>query len=188
MFIIDKAVNKELIIKKSKFICLLFPINDTQDAVNIIDDIKNEHKTATHVCYAYITKNNQKCFDDKEPSGTAGLPILELLKKKELTNILAIVIRYYGGIKLGAGGLIRAYSNSVKEAINFATIKEYQEYITVYLEGKLNDIKNLDNLTKNYIVKNKVITSNIKYQLLVPKTDKNNITSTFHKYKIKIED
>ena len=105
----------ELEIKKSKFICLIYKIDNKDLVNNIINDLKKEYKHATHYCYAYIIENNQKYYDDKEPKGSAGIPILNVLKKKNLTNTLAVVIRYYGGIKLGIGPLIRAYTKVVSE-------------------------------------------------------------------------
>ena len=79
---------------------------------------KKEYKDSTHICYAYIINSSEKCSDDGEPNGTAGLPILNILKKNNLTNVLAIVIRYFGGIKLGAGGLLRAYSDAANKAVS----------------------------------------------------------------------
>ncbi len=104
--------NYEIIIKKSKFISFLFEIKKLEDINKIINELKIEHKKATHICYAYKIDNNVKFYDDGEPSGTAGKPIYNIIEKKNLNNILIVVIRYFGGIKLGAGGLLRAYSNS----------------------------------------------------------------------------
>ena len=104
--------NYEIIIKKSKFISFLFEIKKLEDINKIINELKIEHKKATHICYAYKLDNNVKYYDDGEPNGTAGKPIYNIIEKKNLNNILIVVIRYFGGIKLGAGGLLRAYSNS----------------------------------------------------------------------------
>ncbi|MCJ0601976.1 YigZ family protein [Enterococcus cecorum] len=107
-------------IKKSKFICHLFRIENEEQAKEYIAKIKKEHYKANHNCSAYMLGENfeiQRSSDDGEPSGTAGVPMLEVLKKNQLQNTLAIVTRYFGGIKLGAGGLIRAYSTSVSEAL-----------------------------------------------------------------------
>ena len=121
---IKEEVINEIIINKSKFITVLTNINDINKIKEKLEDIKKTYKDATHYCYAYIINNHEKCSDNGEPSGTAGMPILNVLKQNNLTNILCVVIRYFGGIKLGAGGLIRAYSTSASEALNKANKKE----------------------------------------------------------------
>lgn len=111
----------EIEIKKSRFITKLARINSEEEAKEIIQATKKEHWKATHNCTAYVLGHHheiQRSSDDGEPSGTAGVPMLEVLKKREVINTLAIVTRYFGGIKLGAGGLIRAYSGAVAESLN----------------------------------------------------------------------
>lgn len=110
----------ELEIKKSKFIGCVYKVNSISDVTNIIESLKKEHKKATHICYAYkITDKEyaEKAFDDGEPSGTAGKPILNVVNKQNLSNILVVVIRYFGGIKLGASGLFRAYSKCASQVL-----------------------------------------------------------------------
>ena len=100
-------------IKKSKFIGLLYNVDNVLEVENILLQLKKEHKKANHICYAYKIVNGAeivKFSDDKEPSGTAGKPILSVIEKKKMSNVLICVIRYFGGIKLGAGGLVRAYT------------------------------------------------------------------------------
>ena len=100
-------------IKKSKFYGYMFNVSCVSDVMTILENLKKDHKKATHICYAYKIVNNAeivKFSDDGEPSGTAGKPILNVIEKKNLKNILICVIRYFGGIKLGANGLCRAYS------------------------------------------------------------------------------
>lgn len=119
-FTIYQNGEHQIEIKKSKFICHLFRIESEEQAKEYIAKIKKEHYKANHNCSAYMLGENfeiQRSTDDGEPSGTAGVPMLEVLKKNQLQNTLAIVTRYFGGIKLGAGGLIRAYSTSVSEAL-----------------------------------------------------------------------
>lgn len=119
-FTIYQNGEHQIEIKKSKFICHLFRIENEEHAKEYIAKIKKEHYKANHNCSAYMLGENfeiQRSSDDGEPSGTAGVPMLEVLKKNQLQNTLAIVTRYFGGIKLGAGGLIRAYSTSVSEAL-----------------------------------------------------------------------
>ena len=119
-FTIYQNGEHQIEIKKAKFICHLFRIESEAQAKEYIAKIKKEHYKANHNCSAYMLGENfeiQRSTDDGEPSGTAGVPMLEVLKKNQLQNTLAIVTRYFGGIKLGAGGLIRAYSTSVSEAL-----------------------------------------------------------------------
>ena len=120
---IKEILENTLIIDKSEFITKIYPVETVEQINEILQETNKKHYDATHNCYAYIINdgNNQKCSDDGEPSKTAGYPMLDVLKKNDLTNVLAITTRYFGGIKLGAGGLIRAYSSSVSEALKGAT-------------------------------------------------------------------
>ena len=117
-------------IKKSRFICHLKRVTSEEEARDFIATIKKEHYRANHSCSAMIIGENsevKRSSDDGEPSGTAGVPMLTVLEKQELTNVVAVVTRYFGGIKLGAGGLIRAYTGSVAQALNeigLVTVKE----------------------------------------------------------------
>lgn len=109
-----------IIVRKSEFIAYVKHVVSEKEAIEFIDAIKKKHWNATHNCYAYILGDHdeiQKASDDGEPSGTAGKPILELLKKMELKETVVVVTRYFGGVKLGAGGLIRAYGSAAKEGI-----------------------------------------------------------------------
>ena len=109
--------------KKSEFIGRVFPVKSESDCISILTQIKKKHYDATHNCYAYILGSKmeiQRSSDDGEPSGTAGLPILEVLRKNNLTFTLIIVTRYFGGILLGSGGLIRAYSHAASEPLHEA--------------------------------------------------------------------
>ena len=116
----------ELEIKKSKFIGYLFEIQNLEEIKNILENLKKEHKKATHICYAYrfLSPFSEKAVDDGEPSGTAGKPILNVLQKQNLQNTLLVVVRYFGGIKLGAGGLLRAYSKCASETIKSIVDKD----------------------------------------------------------------
>ena len=128
---IKEITEHTLVIKKSEFICTLIPLNDENKINETIDFYKEKYKDATHNCIAYLVGTKERANDDGEPSGTAGLPMLNVLKKQELSNIIAIVTRYFGGIKLGAGGLTRAYSQAVAEALKEANIVE-KHLIDVY--------------------------------------------------------
>lgn len=118
---IKDQVTHEVIINKSRFITTLFKVNSEEEAKMRIAEIKGQHKNANHNCSAYVIGDQhqiQKANDDGEPSGTAGVPMLETLKKEDIHNVVAIVTRYFGGIKLGTGGLIRAYQSGVTDAIH----------------------------------------------------------------------
>jgi len=113
--------NHEIVIQKSRFIAHFKRTKTEQEALDFIQEIKKEHWNATHNCSAYLIGEQdliQKANDDGEPSGTAGVPMLEVLKKRKLKDTAVVVTRYFGGIKLGAGGLIRAYGSSVSEGLN----------------------------------------------------------------------
>ena len=120
---IAKNTTYEQIIKKSRFICSIARASSDEEAQQFIASIQAANKKATHNCFAYMIGDNdqiQRESDNGEPSGTAGIPILESLKLAKIHNVVAVVTRYFGGIKLGAGGLIRAYSNTTTEAIHQA--------------------------------------------------------------------
>ena len=157
-------------INKSKFYCELIPINSLNDIDNIISDIKDEYKSATHYCYAYIFDNTKRFSDDGEPGGTAGMPILNVLEQNNLNHVLAVVIRYFGGIKLGAGGLVRAYTNSVSDTINNSKIIELIEGKQISIEFTYDNSKQIDYLLKDYEIVNKEYSTNIKYIINIPNT------------------
>lgn len=115
----------DTIINKSKFIGYSMPINSEEEALEFIEKIKTKHRDATHNVYAYVfgrDSNTQRFSDDGEPSGTAGIPVLEVIKKENLRNVVVVVTRYFGGTKLGAGGLIRAYTRGAKIGLNSGNI------------------------------------------------------------------
>lgn len=120
---IEHEIKNEIVINKSRFITSLKKTETEEEAKAFITYIKDQYKGANHHCSAYTVGDShqiQKANDDGEPTGTAGVPILETLKKEELHNITAVVTRYFGGIKLGTGGLIRAYQSSVTQAVQLA--------------------------------------------------------------------
>ncbi len=126
---VDKEFEELIVIQKSKFITTLVPITSQEDAIEKLNIIKKKYSDATHNCYAYISSENaieQRFSDDGEPQGTAGVPMLEVLKKRGVYMTLCVVTRYFGGIKLGANGLIGAYSSCVASAIDKAEIVEYK--------------------------------------------------------------
>lgn len=126
----------EIEIKKSRFINMVFHIEAEAEAEAILAEIRKKHYKATHVCWAYVLNTNprrQKASDDGEPSGTAGKPILEVIDHRELKDVLVVVIRYFGGIKLGSGGLIRAYGGGASDVLNHCTMikKQFSDQLQV---------------------------------------------------------
>lgn len=112
---------KEIVINKSRFIAYKFNLQNLEQVKQILANLKQEHKKATHICYAYVFNIgtvSEKAFDDGEPNGTAGYPILNVIKKKNLANTMIVVVRYFGGIKLGAGGLTRAYTKACAAVVD----------------------------------------------------------------------
>ena len=125
MFTIRRDYQKEIVIEKSRFICTLKKVASEEEAQEFIKAMKKEYWDATHNCSAYLVDAlAQRSSDDGEPSGTAGLPMLEVLKKNDLVGTACVVTRYFGGIKLGAGGLVRAYSSSVAGALKECGLAE----------------------------------------------------------------
>jgi uncharacterized YigZ family protein len=114
------AVQAEIDIRKSRFIGFALPVASREDAMHAIDALRLQHPGATHVCWALMAGGHSGMSDDGEPSGTAGRPMLEVLRHHELDGVLAAVVRYYGGVKLGAGGLVRAYTDAIATALKQA--------------------------------------------------------------------
>lgn len=132
-----KASDSEIVINKSRFIASCSPVSSEEEALDFIASIKQRYKAATHYCYAYIIGENSgimRYSDDGEPSGTAGMPILQVLEKNKLVNVCAVVTRYFGGTLLGAGGLVRAYTNSTSEGIKKSVIVCMETSVDIYMQ------------------------------------------------------
>ncbi len=161
---IKENIKTEIVVKKSKFICNLIKIESQQEAENIIKQIKKKYYDARHNCIAYRVIQDEKIIekasDDGEPSGTAGAPMLTILQKNDLCNILAIVTRYFGGILLGTGGLVRAYSDVTIEAINNS--EKIEKCMGQEAEIEV-DYNNLDSF-KHYCKKNNIFINNYIYK------------------------
>lgn len=157
-----------LIIKKSEFITTLIPCNNVEEIDDLIADYTR--KDATHNCVAYIVGSSERANDDGEPSGTAGLPMLNVLKRQGLTNIIAIVTRYFGGIKLGAGGLTRAYTNAIAETLKEAEIVEKVLVSKYRLNVAYHYAKKVDYLikTKGYTLLDITYDTMVHYTLFLP--------------------
>lgn len=137
----------EIEVKKSRFICYLKNVSSEQEAKDYIANLKAQHPTAAHHCSAYRVNNVDRANDDGEPSQTAGMPMLNVLIHNQLINTVAVVVRYFGGIKLGAGGLVRAYTDSVVSAFAEAEIAELVEGYQVQIKAGYSDIDKI-----NYIL------------------------------------
>ena len=183
---IAKAVQSEINVKKSQFICHLFPTKTKKESKEIILKVNEKYNDATHNCTAYIVSNGEGFDDDGEPGGTAGKPMINVLRKNDLHNVTAVVTRYFGGIKLGAGGLVRAYSKSVLEAINEAEILEVELYDVYTLVFEYSEIKAVDGEVRNnnLEVVNKDYSDKVSYDVV--SKDFRDIEKIFEKYTGKI--
>lgn len=170
-----KNVENMIVINKSKFITNLICVDNKEEVLNALSDIKNKYKDATHHCYAYIIDNIKRFSDDNEPNGTAGMPILECLEKNNLNHVLCVVTRYFGGTKLGAGNLLRAYSNSVSIALNKTDKVRLINGYKIKLEFDYNNIRDIEKLIKDYEVIDKIFDKTIIYYVLVDENFLNNL-------------
>lgn len=170
-------------INKSIFICCLYKINSINEVKIHLEEAKNTFKDATHYTYAYIIDEARKSSDDGEPGGTAGVPIMEVLLKHELNYVLCIVIRYFGGIKLGAGGLVRAYRKSACIGIDNSTLLNLVDGYKIEITASYEEQKNIEKLIKNYTF-SKTYTDIVKYELNIKQDDINILNSKNINYKI----
>ena len=141
---VSGETENETVIERSRFICRVKRVESEDDARAFIEEVRKKHSTATHNCYAYVASedgNLMKFSDDGEPQGTAGMPMLEVLKNRKLYRVAVVVTRYFGGIKLGAGGLVRAYTNSANLSLNECKIVEFKECVKYSTEVS-HDIAN----------------------------------------------
>ena len=170
----------EIVIQRSRFICTLKRIDGFDDALSFVKSVKKKYSDATHNCYAFISNSagtEQRFSDDGEPQGTAGQPMLEVLKKKGISMTAAVVTRYFGGVKLGAGGLVSAYTRAVAETVENAKI--VKNVVGVSLEIKcgyemynalLQALKG-----KIFATLSTDFADNVKMTIAVPKEDADNI-------------
>ena len=150
------------IINKSKFISFAYPVGSEEDCKVFLEEISKQYPDATHICFAYLLTSPriEKCSDNGEPTGTAGKPILEVIKKKKLENVLCIVVRYFGGKKLGAGGLVRAYTTSANDVLEMAEVIEKKNiFVCRLIENVQNGEK-----TKNKLIGAGAIIRGIVYK------------------------
>ena len=169
---IAKDIRTELVISKSRFICSLKKVKTEEEAQEFIRAVKKEFWDATHNCSAYvIDEQHQRSSDDGEPSGTAGMPMLGVLRKQELQQVAAVVTRYFGGIKLGAGGLVRAYAGSVSQAVEEAGLAKKVRmglYSFSCAPGEAGKITNLLYQQQIFSLTDTVYESRVQFTLRMP--------------------
>ncbi|AQS57110.1 YigZ family protein [Novibacillus thermophilus] len=176
----------EITIEKSRFIAHVYPAPDEETAKGHIHTVSKKHWDATHNCYAYVIGENgyiQKANDDGEPSGTAGVPILETIKKNGLTDTLVIVTRYFGGIKLGAGGLVRAYTRSASQGLRQAQLVQREKHLFYELNmdyAMWNKVE--QQLNKVCFFHDKTFTDKVTVLISVREQNKASLTSFFQKW------
>ena len=172
----------EIIINKSRFIGTAAPVESEEQAIEFIDEIRKEFKDASHNCYAYVigeNKNIQRYSDDGEPSGTAGMPILNVISQENLVNVAVVVTRYFGGVLLGAGGLARAYTKGCKIALESGIIvdKNLYYYVSFNLDYTLLGKMENELLKNGFTVKDKIYSENVKFNLIVREDETDKIIS-----------
>ncbi|WP_026679197.1 YigZ family protein [Fictibacillus gelatini] len=172
-FTIKTTGEHELIIDKSRFIAHIARAETEEEAIQFIQSIKKKHYNATHNCSAYLIGEQdqiQKANDDGEPSGTAGVPMLEVLKKRKLKDVVVVVTRYFGGIKLGAGGLIRAYGKSVSEALNAVGVVERKLMQVVHTKIEYPLLGKVENefRSSHYPIKDIHYLEHVEFESYVP--------------------
>lgn len=174
--------------KKSRFIANIFHVESVTEADEKIKQINKKYYDAKHNCYAYIVDGIEKCSDDGEPSKTAGAPMLDILKKNEFTNVLVVVTRYFGGILLGTGGLVRAYSEATKRAIENSDVVKIvsgERYIIEVLYENVNNVLYWCNKLNIKICEN-VYATTIKLTIELTKDDKEKLINNVEIENIKV--
>ena len=159
----------EEIIKYSRFISLMFKVNSKDEINYYLDKVKKDYPNATHYCYGYVIDNDIRSSDNGEPSGTAGNPILNQITSNNLNYVLIIVVRYFGGVKLGAGPLTRAYAKLAREVITKENIITLVKGYDINISFNYNDIKNIDYILTNSRILSKEFNDNVIYNVYVNK-------------------
>ncbi|MBE7700379.1 YigZ family protein [Oerskovia sp. Sa1BUA8] len=174
---VARPVEHELVVKKSRFITLLHPVTSVADAEAVIARVRKEHWDARHHCTALVVgthADQQRSSDDGEPSGTAGIPMLEVLRHRHVTDVVAVVTRYFGGVLLGAGGLVRAYSNAVSETLDMAPMLRREIMVEVTVEVPHADAGRMGNVlhewcqTHGAVLEGTDYAGSAVFRLLVP--------------------
>ena len=168
---IKETTESEITIEKSTFKSILYHIESVDEVKDILKDLNKEFYDATHIVYAYVLGDIMHSTDNGEPKGTAGVPTLEVLKKNELNNVLAVTIRYFGGIKLGAGGLIRAYTESVVECIKNSQLTQEANVITFEIVFDYKYISFIDKKILKAIKVSKEFNDTVSYTITFKSED-----------------
>ena len=182
MFSIRDNDKFEMVIKNSKFISLIFRVYSKNDVNDILNSVKEEYQGATHYCYGYVIDSDIRANDDNEPSGTAGYPILNQITSNNLNYTLIMVVRYFGGIKLGAGPLTRAYAKVARNVINRDNIVMLEKGYDISINFNYNDIKDIDYILGNCKIINKSFDNDITYNVYV----NNDTLNKLSKYNVTI--
>lgn len=164
---IAASVDHELVIRKSRFLTHIAPVSSPEQADETIAAIRKRYWDARHNCSAQVTGldgDRARSSDDGEPSGTAGMPMLEVLRRRELTDVVAVVTRYFGGIKLGAGGLVRAYSSAVSEALDLASLVDRRVLAQLSVAVPHADAGRFDNLLRDWTHRNGAVLGEARYE------------------------
>lgn len=148
---VAKTYTREEVVKGSRFIAFVTRVENVQDAVAQLGTVRSQHPDATHNPWAYRVGAELRGSDDGEPGGTAGRPMVEIFQKRELDFVLGVVTRYYGGTKLGAGGLVRAYSGSLAKALDAAGVLTVRETVTRTLEAPFSDLDAVHRLLDGWV-------------------------------------
>lgn len=189
---IKKNVQTEIVVKKSKFICNLIKIDSQEDAENIIKQTKKQYFDARHNCVAYRVIEDEriieKASDDGEPSGTAGGPMLNILQKNNLCNVLVVVTRYFGGILLGTGGLVRAYSDATLKSIDNAEKVEKCMGQEAEVEIEYNNLENFKYYCKinNIFIGDFVYSDTIFCKIQLQESSKQRLIEDFETKKVNL--
>lgn len=179
-----KNCSNEIVIKKSRFITFLYRVDDVSDVNKYLDELSKKYSDATHICYAYIIDNVKRFSDNGEPGGTAGMPILSVLENKKLDHVLCCVVRYFGGIKLGANGLVRAYSTSCSEAISSSSIVILSLGYLCSFSFDYDNTKVIDNILCNSVITDKAYNDKVCYTFKIDIDIFNLIKDELNKYGI----
>lgn len=181
---IKKKTIHRIEINKSKFIAHLFPLESKEDIRTFLTELKNEHPKANHFCHATLfgpDGEQQTASDDGEPSRTAGVPILEVLKHHDVTNILCVVVRYFGGIKLGAGGLVRAYTKATAEVLEKARFYTKKKVAAFRITFSYKVIDTIDHhFTQSAQITEKTFLENVTYTLVLNNENTSPLTEIEH--------
>jgi uncharacterized YigZ family protein len=187
---IARFAETEIVIKKSRFLGYAYPVQNVGNAEKHLVEIRAKNKDASHNCYAYIIEDgNMRVSDDGEPQGLAGTPILSVLKKRSLQKTLVIVTRYFGGVKLGGGGLVSAYSGTASEVLDKAGVKVYQESVIAKIRFSYEHEKIVEQIIKKHEISllGKEYLEVISFEVTVPQEKWQEVKNTLNRFAVQVE-